>query len=508
MDCEFEKIFINQIVTEKKDNFIVEDNIIIPDIKPDVLSIIRSSGNVYVYKKELINGKVKIDGGVKIDIIYLADNEQNNIRGIHTVLDFSKTVDLNDADSIDKFDCDIDIKDIEPKILNGRKINIQVNLELNFKGYSNKEKELVKSVNCLDDVQMISDSLKVNSLKGFGDTVSIAKDTISVDDNVADIFSTNISVKNKEIKISYNKVLSKANIVFEIMYLTEDEQVKKVTATVPIMGFIDIPGISENEICNTNYEIRNIDIKLNSVEDHSISVEVEFLIMCDAYEEREINIIQDLYSPEKDISLNQESADIIQNMANITDYCDIKEKINCSEIKDDKILDLCIKPRVLKQNILADSVSFECELDCTMLYESKSTNRLEEKSQKIDFTHVINSDKVSKDSIVNTRLEIENKDYVCTADNTIDLNVGVSIFSNLYVKNSVNIINNIDIKKYDDVSRSNSLVVYFVKNGDTLWKIAKKFRSTIDEIAKINGIENVDKIKVGEQLFIPRYVNV
>jgi len=94
MNFETEKIFLNQIVAQKKETFSAEDNLIIPDIKPDILSSIRSSGNVYIYKKEIVNGKLKIDGGVQVDIMYLADNEQNNVRGVHTVLDFSKNIDF------------------------------------------------------------------------------------------------------------------------------------------------------------------------------------------------------------------------------------------------------------------------------------------------------------------------------------------------------------------------------------------------------------------------------
>ena len=37
------------------------------------------------------------------------------------------------------------------------------------------------------------------------------------------------------------------------------------------------------------------------------------------------------------------------------------------------------------------------------------------------------------------------------------------------------------------------------------WKIAKKFGSTVEEIARVNGIELVDKLNVEQQLFIPRY---
>ena len=51
----------------------------------------------------------------------------------------------------------------------------------------------------------------------------------------------------------------------------------------------------------------------------------------------------------------------------------------------------------------------------------------------------------------------------------------------------------------------NDIKLNFTKSGDSLWKIAKKFGSTVEEIARVNGIENVDKLNVGQQLFIPRY---
>ena len=51
-----------------------------------------------------------------------------------------------------------------------------------------------------------------------------------------------------------------------------------------------------------------------------------------------------------------------------------------------------------------------------------------------------------------------------------------------------------------------SMIIYFVKPKDTLWKIAKKFKSTVEDIARINGIEDVDRINVGQQLYIPRFI--
>ena len=39
-------------------------------------------------------------------------------------------------------------------------------------------------------------------------------------------------------------------------YKTEEERINITTAQIPLMGFIDVQNISDQEICNTEYEIR------------------------------------------------------------------------------------------------------------------------------------------------------------------------------------------------------------------------------------------------------------
>ena len=52
-------------------------------------------------------------------------------------------------------------------------------------------------------------------------------------------------------------------------------------------------------------------------------------------------------------------------------------------------------------------------------------------------------------------------------------------------------------------SSSSCNLTYEVVSGDTLGKIAKKFGTTYQELARINGIPNPDKIQVGQVLKIP-----
>ena len=70
---------------------------------------------------------------------------------------------------------------------------------------------------------------------------------------------------------------------------------------------------------------------------------------------------------------------------------------------------------------------------------------------------------------------------------------------------SINVIDSVEV---DSSTEDNiySVVVYFVKPGDTIWNIAKQFKSTIKAISIVNGIEDENSISVGQQLFIPKFV--
>ena len=119
-----ESLCVNQIIGKAKENIAAEGDVIIPDIKPDILSTINTNGTVCIYKKEVLDGKIRIDGGVQVYIMYLADDENGNVRGINTVIDFTKVIDMENVNSGMNMESNINLTNIECKILNGRKVNM------------------------------------------------------------------------------------------------------------------------------------------------------------------------------------------------------------------------------------------------------------------------------------------------------------------------------------------------------------------------------------------------
>ena len=106
-------------------------------------------------------------------------------------------------------------------------------------------------------------------------------------------------------------------------------------------------------------------------------------------------------------------------------------------------------------------------------------------------------------SEVDTALKIRQNDFIIR-DGVVEVTIGIEFCISEQKTKVLNMIEEVSMEESKDLN-TYSMVIYFVKPGDTLWKIAKSFKSTVEDIAKINDIQDVNKINVGQQLYIPRF---
>lgn len=496
---------INQIVGQKSEKIMVEGDEIVPDVKPDILSIVSTNGNICMYKKEIQDGKVKIEGSINVYVIYIADDENSSMRALNTSVDFSKTIDMKEIKSNMQLDTRTELTNIECKILNGRKINLKANMQVMLTAYSNETIEYIDNIDNDKNIQLLAEKMTVNSLVGSGITKVYAKDTISIDniDNLSEIMKVNITLENRENKISYNKILTKADAVFKIMYLTDDNRINLATATIPVMGFIDMQNVSEDNICDVSYELKNILIKPNNAEEHSVHVEAEIEISCFAYKKQEINIIKDLYSKKSELQFSQKSIRIMKEKNEITETLNFRKQERIEEIRQNRIYDVEAKTTIISSQVEDGKVVYQGEINLTFIYADERTSRINVKNLVEPFEFAVTSTNITVKSKIETNIEILKKDFLVMSDSNIDVKLDLNFRLNIVQESEINIIENVNETEARN-KEACSIVIYYTKIGDTLWKIAKKFGSTIDEIVRVNNIQNPDVIMPGEQLFIPR----
>ena len=151
-------IEINKKQIEKKKEIQVVEDVIVPDVKPDIVSIIDTNSVSYAYKVEKIDGKIKIDGNLDCYIVYVSSD--GDTRGIQSTFNFSDTIESSEIKESMILKYKIDVTKVETKILNERKLNVINNLNISYELYEKQKLEISNEFENIECLQVQSKDRK------------------------------------------------------------------------------------------------------------------------------------------------------------------------------------------------------------------------------------------------------------------------------------------------------------------------------------------------------------
>ena len=86
--------------------------------------------------------------------------------------------------------------------------------------------------------------------------------------------------------------------------------------------------------------------------------------------------------------------------------------------------------------------------------------------------------------------------------NTIAVKCVAKIYAKVDYKTHKEFLVDIMTSEDEVVGKKASITIYVAQDGDTLWKIAKKYCATVEDLVKVNELEN-ENIMAGSKLIIP-----
>ena len=170
-------------------------------------------------------------------------------------------------------------------------------------------------------------------------------------------------------------------------------------------------------------------------------------------------------------------------------------------------MDVEVLPSINKQQTTNSKVLTEGEITINLIFSNNNGN-INSKVSKIPFEFNMENPVQNENANIESKINITNKNFNVKPNGDVDCSVDMEAMTEFSQNISMNIIDDIEIQENDaDSGDYDSLIIYIVQKGDTLWKIAKKFRSTVEEITRMNGIENLNEIQIGQKIYIPKFKN-
>ena len=285
-------------------------------------------------------------------------------------------------------------------------------------------------------------------------------------------------------------------INIKVIYLDENRSVKMIIGTFPLMTFIETENVKENYYTDFDYIVRNVFFKIQN-EGNSIEFQIDFEIRSIIFEEKELNILKDVYSVEKNLKIESENVNIeLFNKENDNNYYNIRIDEN---YKIDNIVNVLgneVKYKVLDKKMVNNIYNYECEMVNNIYYEISNDKNIRISEIKIPFIYKSEKDYEADEIEFNTKeLKV----------NLIGENINISseIENNLEKNNRISLDIIKDVYEEDYIDENNyNLIIYFVKENDTIWKIAKRFNVSFENLLKVNNLDKDDILEIGKKIYI------
>lgn len=310
-------------------------------------------------------------------------------------------------------------------------------------------------------------------------------------------------IKDTEYKESYNKIMLKGVIEICLMYVGENRNICNETVDVPFSSMVELENISDNSQFKIDYCIRDLNVRINpDIDQKTLNVDYKIENNIIVFEKEEIEYIEDFYSKSRDLKYDVNDVSISANEFDVEKEINISETISDIVPENNKIVEYSLDTANVNPSLENNDIKINGIAKLNLITQDKDTGELESKTIDIMVDQIFPMEDTWKNSNINITIK-DIRLNVTQNGNNVDIKV--TIYVNINVENIIGISS---IQKIEDVpidlKNISSINIYVVKPGDSIWKIAKKYKTSMENIIKTNKLENPDLIDVGQKILVIR----
>lgn len=288
----------------------------------------------------------------------------------------------------------------------------------------------------------------------------------------------------------------------------EDAPVQWLEESIPFSGELDLSEASEEMVPSVSVHLIHREIEAKPDYDGEMrELDVDAVLELDMklYREESMELLSDLYSTNRELSLETGEACFDKVLTKNMSKCKIAEKLNMDHA--DRILQICHSEGMVKideTEVKDDGLHVEGVLEVSLLYlTADDTQPIQSSVEVIPFHYLIEAPGINEKTICQLVPGLEQMSAVMMGGGSVEVKATIALDLLALQPVCEQVIKNVseapmDLKKLQQMP---GIVGYIVQPGDSLWKIAKKFHTTVETIMTTNGLTD-SLIKPGDRLLL------
>ncbi len=479
------------LTMDKRSSYEETADMVVPDTYPDVLRIICAEGNVIIKEKVLQNDRILVSGVIKTKVLYMPEDEKE-IKILYVPISFSHIEELSDNCALSEIFVNGKSIKITARLLNSRKISVNVNMLLTTKCYTPGDICVTEQIKCEEIPLELLRKTHIITLPSIvkRKSFTIFEEIDFSNNNVSEIINSKSVIKLSDKKIMSNKIMLRGEICVSSLVLTTENVLKKLNYRLNFNQIFEVDGLSDDMNIHAELFADGTEFELSGGI-FSLGITVDCAIR--AYKTYEIQEICDLYNPKYDIKTATENIDFNINLLNEHIHKEHSEIIPTGM----KIMNIISSDAIL-DNIISCDADIIANIICNVLYVTDDMEVYE--ITRILQIKMENSTGV-KDFIVKDIIPEVNASII--GEDSINIKALVDFDKYDIAKKRIMDICQIELSHEKVRNPKLAMLLKYVHEPISVWEIAKANNTCMSAIYEANDIPQEQTMIESQMIIIP-----
>lgn len=479
--------------------FTLDRDMNVPENLGDIMEIVNSVGNIIIEEDRVVGDKIYVKGSMPFQVLYVSEDEEARLAELSGKIDFDEVIRI-DGSMEGIWRVSANLEDVNVTIIHPRKISVTALVTLSAVCCGEKESQVVCDIDEHENVECMSENRVLYNLVYSGvDRVTVKEEIgiMSGNPNISRIIFHTCSLSEWETVLGSDSYRLVGKLNMFIIYQAEDSDQPYALweQEIPFEKEIEAVGINGECICFAKPQTGKVGVEIGHDDDGEprlVTVSVELTCDTEIYSESRLDMLWDAYSVKGRLKLERRNTVSPANVLTLADALKINDRIMLPEGTDDVGDILHVDASVLVEDVTCDHEGIHVVgvVPVTCYYRSTSeTVPVRVMKQDFEFMEHVPMALLSDMEDLNVRCNVTGTvgyaqvRQIGTGE--YEVKAGVSLNCMLCIMKEMDYVTDVEFEETQGKCKK-QIVCYYVKDGETLFDIGRKYSVKQDDIMRWN----------------------
>ena len=505
-------IHMDRIRAEAVNQITLEDDMNIPESKPDVDALNMEKSEIVIEEVRAGADMVTVRGKLAFSVLYRTMENGSSLVALEGKIPFEEKINLQGATLQDNVSVDGKVEDLNIGIINSRKLSIQSLITLHAQIEELYDEEVPIGIEGEEAAEYRRVPMNLAQIAICKNDIFRMKEEVSLPSNYPNIFQilwSNVDMRDVEFKVQNEKLALQGDVHIFVLYEGEgeDHPIRSFETTLPLNGVLECYGCREGMLPDIRYSIGQQDLTVRpdfDGEERNIGIELVLDIVIRIYEEERVEVLSDIYGVNKEVEAVTEKANLRRLLTRVTGKTKVADHVKTKGAPVMQLLHSEGQVTLDHQSVVENGILLQGGLNVKVMYITGDDTMPYVSTQvMLPYEYTLDVPGIASEDMGRVHAEVEQLQVNMLDGEELDVKAILVFTTTVFQNIPMDLIIRLGVRDIDSNTLNNlpGMVVYMVSQGDNLWNIGKKYYVPVDSIRELNNLGS-DELKPGQKLLI------